>query len=79
MNTNHGTIWSELAEEARWFKSSHSIDDGGGSCVTVATLADLVGVRDSKRDNSPALVVPRAAWNSFVHVLRFVDPEVGDA
>ncbi|MFI9309784.1 DUF397 domain-containing protein [Streptomyces triculaminicus] len=78
MKTNHSAIRPEPGEETHWFKSSYSIDDGGGSCVTVALLTDRVGVRDSKQNNGPALVVPTAAWRSFVRVLRSVDPEVGN-
>lgn len=56
--------------EAAWFKSSYSIDDGGGSCVTVASLTDGVGVRDTKQNNGPALVVPATAWTSFIREVQ---------
>lgn len=57
---------AEVAEEYAWFKSSYS-NDTGGACVEVAVLAGCVGVRDSKDEGGPVLVVPSAAWASFVH------------
>ncbi|MGW6458119.1 DUF397 domain-containing protein [Streptomyces sp. NPDC055078] len=48
-----------------WVKSSHS-GGTGNNCVEVATLPHLVGIRDSKDKQGPALVVPSAAWSSFV-------------
>lgn len=63
---NHRAM-SELVAEAGWFKSSHS-QENGTACVEVADLARTghVGVRDSKREAGPALVVPAAAWAQFV-------------
>ncbi|WP_411142331.1 DUF397 domain-containing protein [Streptomyces sp. x-80] len=54
-----------MAEESAWFKSSHS-NDTGGSCVEIADLTSQVAIRDSKNKSGPALVVPTAAWASFV-------------
>lgn len=60
----------DLADESSWFKSSHSIDNGGGGCVSVAALATRIGIRDSKEPNGPAFVVPTAAWASFISEVR---------
>ncbi|MEU8921519.1 DUF397 domain-containing protein [Kitasatospora sp. NPDC048545] len=50
---------------ASWFKSSHS--GSGGSCVAVSPdFPGVVPVRDSKDPEGPALVLPIAAWRSFV-------------
>jgi Domain of unknown function (DUF397) len=49
---------------ARWRKSRHS-GGNGGSCVEVATLDDMVAVRDSKDPDGPALVFTRQEWRAF--------------
>lgn len=59
----------EVAEESAWFKSSYS-NDTGGACVEIAKCTDHVGIRDSKDRTGPALVVPTAAWSSFVGLAR---------
>ncbi|MBQ6639567.1 MAG: DUF397 domain-containing protein [Saccharopolyspora sp.] len=48
-----------------WFKSSYSAA-ASDNCVEVRLSADHVGVRDSKDRSGPPLVVPVAAWNSFL-------------
>lgn len=62
---HHAT--SQLTSEAAWFTSSYS-QENGTNCVEVADLTRTgqVGVRDSKREAGPALVVPVAAWAQFV-------------
>lgn len=55
----------EVAEESVWFKSTYS-NDQGGSCVEIAALTSQVGIRDSKNSSGPTLVVPVAAWGSFL-------------
>ncbi|MDT0344552.1 DUF397 domain-containing protein [Streptomyces litchfieldiae] len=54
---------------AVWEKSSYSNGEGG-NCVefarTFAADAGVVPVRDSKRPEGAALVVPAAAWQAFV-------------
>ncbi|MBH1938281.1 DUF397 domain-containing protein [Streptomyces sp. AV19] len=60
----------EVAEDECWFKSSYSIDTGGGSCVSIAALPEQVGIRDSKRRGGRAFVVPVRAWASFVDEVR---------
>ncbi|GAB3932363.1 DUF397 domain-containing protein [Micromonospora vulcania] len=51
---------------ATWRKSTRS-GSGGGDCVEVAdNLPNIVGVRDSKNPDGPALVFSPPAWRSFV-------------
>ncbi|MGV9976229.1 DUF397 domain-containing protein [Micromonospora wenchangensis] len=55
---------------AIWRKSTRS-DNGGATCVEVATnLPLVVGVRDSKDRRGPALTFAPAAWSSFVAATR---------
>ncbi|MCM3266187.1 DUF397 domain-containing protein [Streptomyces thermoviolaceus] len=53
--------------EAAWFKSSYSTG-GGGECVEVAAVADVVHVRDSKRPAEAELSFGYAAWAGFVRM-----------
>ncbi|MFQ6394780.1 DUF397 domain-containing protein [Nocardia sp. KC 131] len=49
---------------ARWFKSTRS--SATKDCVEVAFLSnDLVGVRDSKNPDGPALVFGGGVWDTF--------------
>ncbi|MEU1629339.1 DUF397 domain-containing protein [Streptomyces sp. NPDC020096] len=66
----------DVAEESAWFKSSYS-NDTGGSCVEIADLTSQVGIRDSKDKTGPALVVPTAAWSSFVDLVCSGDIDFG--
>ncbi|MFJ4814139.1 DUF397 domain-containing protein [Streptomyces sp. NPDC088801] len=51
---------------AHWRKSSYS-DGNGGDCVEVADgIPDTVPVRDSKRADSPVVLVGAAAWVEFI-------------
>ncbi|MFF3159096.1 DUF397 domain-containing protein [Streptomyces sp. NPDC057910] len=59
----------DVADESAWFKSSYS-NDSGGNCIEIADLTGRVGIRDSKDKTGPALVVPAAAWSSFVGLAR---------
>ncbi|WP_406160331.1 DUF397 domain-containing protein [Streptomyces sp. NBC_01005] len=55
---------------ATWRKSSHSNGDGG-NCLEVADgHQDLVPVRDSKRPEGPALVIPASAWTPFIEAVK---------
>ncbi|WP_353070623.1 DUF397 domain-containing protein [Actinomadura opuntiae] len=57
---------------ARWRKSSHS-DHHGGACVEVASVALLVGVRDSRDPDGPRLFFPADEWRTFVRRVRAGD------
>ncbi|MBF6086119.1 DUF397 domain-containing protein [Nocardia cyriacigeorgica] len=53
---------------AQWFTSTRT--SGGKDCVEVAHLRDgLVGVRDSKNPNGPALVLTPRQWDAFTAVV----------
>ncbi|WP_431921201.1 DUF397 domain-containing protein [Micromonospora wenchangensis] len=55
---------------AIWRKSTRS-DNGGATCVEVATnLPLVVGVRDSKDRGGPVLTFAPAAWTGFVVAAR---------
>ncbi|WP_459549036.1 DUF397 domain-containing protein [Nocardia sp. X0981] len=55
--------------ETRWFKSSYS--GGSRDCVEVAFIeGDVVGVRDSKDRDGPALAFTPAAWAVFTASAR---------
>jgi hypothetical protein len=51
-----------------WFKSSRSSDNA--ACVEVRITADLIGVRDSKNPDGPALGFAPTAWTGFLGGLR---------
>ncbi|MBG6065125.1 MULTISPECIES: DUF397 domain-containing protein [Micromonospora] len=52
--------------DATWRKSTRS-GSSGGDCVEVAdNLPGIVGVRDSKDPEGPALVFGPVAWRAFV-------------
>ncbi|MEU1675746.1 DUF397 domain-containing protein [Streptomyces roseifaciens] len=70
MSTSPRLTALEVAPRDVWFKSSHSGDNGAGGCVSVAALADHVGVRDSKQHNGPAFITPAVAWTAFIHEVR---------
>ena len=68
----------EVAEEATWFKSSYSTDNGG-ACVEVADLAGQVGIRDSKHKQGSVLFVPVSSWSEFVGLVRSEQVDFGVA
>lgn len=49
----------------KWFRSSHSTDDGP-ACVEVAAAPDTVHIRDSKDPDGPRLTVTPTAWADFI-------------
>ena len=52
---------------AVWVKSTRSSGSGSGDCVEVArNLPGVVGVRDSKNPDGPALVFSPAEWSAFL-------------
>ncbi|QIY96329.1 DUF397 domain-containing protein [Streptomyces sp. S1D4-11] len=66
-------VSDDLLAAATWRKSSYSNPDGG-QCLEVAdnlpAPTPLVPVRDSKNPHGPALVLPAAAWASFIAAVR---------
>ncbi|MFF7329145.1 DUF397 domain-containing protein [Streptomyces sp. NPDC008150] len=55
---------------ARWRRSTYS-NANGGECVEITEdFPGVVPVRDSKRPHGPVLVVPTAAWDTFVNSLK---------
>jgi len=52
---------------SRWKKSSYS--DGGATCVEFALLATTVGIRDSKVQAGPILVLSPSACVLFLDAL----------
>jgi Domain of unknown function (DUF397) len=50
-------------EAASWRTSSHSVNNG--ACVEVGRGQAAIGIRDSKLEHSPVLVVPAASWVAF--------------
>lgn len=55
---------------AVWRKSSKS-GPNGGNCIEVAdNLVGVIGVRDSKDPQGPALVFAPEAWQAFVRYAK---------
>jgi hypothetical protein len=54
---------------ASWFKSSRSSGEGG-ACVEVAVGDGVVGVRDSKDQAGPVLVVTPDAWEALIRDIK---------
>ncbi|MET8143561.1 DUF397 domain-containing protein [Sphaerisporangium sp. NPDC005288] len=56
--------------KATWRKSSRS-GENGGNCVEVATgLPRIIGVRDSKNANGPALLFSPGEWSAFLNSVK---------
>ncbi|OON81796.1 DUF397 domain-containing protein [Streptomyces tsukubensis] len=49
----------------RWFKSTHSGDEGG-ECVEIAVDRATIHVRDSKSSSGPRLAFAHGTWAGFV-------------
>ncbi|WP_078843679.1 DUF397 domain-containing protein [Streptomyces albus] len=56
---------SEDNSAPRWFKSTHSTNDGP-DCVEVAAIPGAVLVHDSKDPQGPCLVSSPTSWGDFV-------------
>lgn len=54
----------ELARGSTWVKSSFS--ENGANCMQVARGPAWTALRDSKRPDSPPLVLPRSAMEEFL-------------
>jgi hypothetical protein len=55
---------------ATWRKSSYSNSDGG-NCVEVADgFLAVVPVRDSKRPDGAALIVPADSWTAMLGAMK---------
>ncbi|WP_449479801.1 DUF397 domain-containing protein [Streptomyces avidinii] len=63
------SVSTELAPEGSWMKSSYS-DQQGGNCVETVNLPGVVGVRDSKQTDGPALIVTQTSWANFLGSIR---------
>jgi hypothetical protein len=63
---------------ANWRKSSYS-NNGGNSCVEVAAdvPGSLVGVRDSKDLQGPALIFTAGEWAAFAAGIRGGEFDLG--
>ncbi|WP_435059060.1 DUF397 domain-containing protein [Streptomyces sp. bgisy060] len=55
----------DVAPADAWFKSSYS-GDSGNSCVEVANLGPAIGLRDSKEENGPAILISSETFAGFV-------------
>ncbi|WP_245666679.1 DUF397 domain-containing protein [Actinomadura latina] len=54
---------------AVWKKSSRS-NESGDACVEVASIGELVAVRDSKDPNGSVLAMSRQEFRCFARVLK---------
>lgn len=55
---------------ATWRKSSYSNHDGGNCLETADGFPGITPVRDSKRPDGPALLLPTASWRALLTSLR---------
>ncbi|MFD7893683.1 DUF397 domain-containing protein [Streptomyces sp. NPDC059743] len=63
------TTTADALNDADWFKSSYS-NNQGGDCVEGARLTGgAMAVRDSKDPHGPAFVLAGGAWTAFVRAL----------
>ncbi|WP_338684796.1 DUF397 domain-containing protein [Streptomyces acidiscabies] len=68
--SNNGGACVEAAslEGVAWIKSSYS--NNGGTCVEAAPLPTTIALRDSKNPDGPALLMPPAAFHTFLTGVR---------
>lgn len=59
---------SELPPDATFRKSSFS--EPNQNCIEIAYSSEAVGVRDTKINNSPVLVVPSNAGSMFLRAVK---------
>ncbi|MFA1549172.1 DUF397 domain-containing protein [Actinomadura chokoriensis] len=55
--------------KAAWRKSSYTTANGG-DCVELASLSEMVAVRDSKNPDGPELLVSREAFAALLADLK---------
>lgn len=61
----------EGQQRLRWRKSSHStVTDEQSTCVEVAGMGGVIGVRDSKDPEGPVLRLTRANWVAVLDIAR---------
>jgi hypothetical protein len=53
-----------MQQNPLWWNKS--IASGGGACVEVARLGEMIIVRDSKYVSGPVLIVSGKAWRTFL-------------
>ncbi|QFG22773.1 DUF397 domain-containing protein [Actinomadura sp. WMMB 499] len=58
-----------ISDTTAWFKSSHS-GAGNDSCVEVAMLPGIVGVRDSVDPDGPKLAFTPTAWRELTTQIK---------
>ncbi|MFJ5103973.1 DUF397 domain-containing protein [Streptomyces sp. NPDC088554] len=74
----HLHVSTDLAPEENWTKSSYSSQDNQ-NCVETAKLVDVIGVRDSKAKQGPALAFTSGAWTSFIGLVNSGEADFGIA
>jgi hypothetical protein len=55
---------------ARWRKSSRSGDSINTDCVEVADLDTMIGIRDGKHPQGPALALTRTDFTTLAHRVK---------
>jgi len=53
-----------MTKQPKWFKSSWSGDSA--ACVEVASVNEIILIRNSKDPDGPVLKIPMAAWMEFI-------------